>query len=73
LSTEKFFDVVRDGEWHSLDKLADQLEVPVEKLVELSRFLSNQGMIQYQGKTKIIRIKPEWKTLLPDEKFTNTC
>jgi hypothetical protein len=48
LSTEKFFDVVRDGEWHSLDELADQLEVPVEKLVELSRFLSNQGMIQYQ-------------------------
>jgi len=69
LSSEKFFDAIRDGVWHSLGELADQLEVPVEKLIDLSLSLNNHGIIQYQQETQRIKIKPEWKTLFPDEKF----
>jgi hypothetical protein len=69
LSSEKFFDIVIDGAWHRLNDLSDQLIVPVEKLMELSLFLSSQGIIQYQEETQRIKIKPEWKALFPDEKF----
>jgi hypothetical protein len=72
VSTEIFFDTIKDAAWHRLNKLADQLKVPVEKLMELSLFLSSQGIIQYQEETQRIRIKPEWKILFPDEKFKTT-
>jgi predicted transcriptional regulator len=68
LSTEEFFDTIKDGGWHNLNELAYQLGVPVEKLIEYSRLLSNQGMIQYEEETQKIKIKPEWNPLIPSEK-----
>jgi DNA-binding IclR family transcriptional regulator len=67
LSSEEFFDTIKDGTWHKLNELADQLKVPFEKLIELSLSLNNQGIIQYQEETQRIKIKPEWKALFPDE------
>jgi len=67
LTSEKYFDALRNGKWHNLEDLADQLEVPIEKLIEFSISLSNQNIIEYQEKTQKIRIKPEWKILLPKE------
>jgi DNA-binding IclR family transcriptional regulator len=69
LSSEEFFDTIKDGTWHRLSELADQLKVPVEKLIELSLSLNNHGIIQYQEETQRIKIKPEWTALFPDEKF----
>jgi predicted transcriptional regulator len=68
LVTEEFFDTIKDGTEHSLSELAYQLGVPVEKLIEYSRFLSNQGIIQYKEETQKIKLKPEWKKLIPSEK-----
>jgi predicted transcriptional regulator len=68
LSTEEFFDTLKDGAWHSLNELAYPLGVPVEKLIEYSHFLQNQGIIQYEEETQKIKLKPEWKNLIPSEK-----
>jgi hypothetical protein len=69
LTTEDFFDAIKDGEWHSLNQLSYQLGVPVQKLIEYSRFLS-QGIIQYEEEAKKVKLKPKWKKLLPSEKST---
>jgi DNA-binding IclR family transcriptional regulator len=68
LSTEDFFDAIKDGEWHSLNQLSFQLGVPVQKLIEYSRLLSDQGIIQCEEETKRVKLKPKWKKLLPGEK-----
>jgi hypothetical protein len=72
LDIESFFDILKDGEWHNIPELADQIEIPADKLTEFSQFLSKQGIIEYEEKTQRIKIKPEWKELTPEEKEPTT-
>jgi len=65
LNVEELFDILRDGEWHDIAELADQIEIQNDKLIEFSIFLSEQGIIKYEDKTHRIKIEPEWKRLLP--------
>lgn len=67
LNSEKLFDTIKDGAWHNLNEIADQIAVPIDKLVEYARFLSKKGIAKYEENTQRIRIEPEWKILLPDE------
>jgi len=67
LNIEKFFAIIKDGAWHDLAELANQMEIQPDKLTEFSQFLSEQGIIKYENKTHTIKIEPEWKRLLPTE------
>jgi hypothetical protein len=67
LSIEKFFSVLKDGTWHSISELGDQLGIQTSKLIELSKLLSEHGLIEYEDKTNRIKIEPIWKLLLPEE------
>jgi hypothetical protein len=67
LNIEEFFTILKDEAWHSIDELADQIEIQTNKLIEFSQFLSEQGIIKYEDKTHRIKIEPEWKSLLPTE------
>jgi predicted transcriptional regulator len=66
LDIENFFDILKDDEWHNIPELADQIEIQANKLTEFFQFLSKQGIIEYEEKTQRIKIKPEWKELLPE-------
>ena len=70
MDIESFLDILKDGEWHNIPELADQIEIPADKLTEFSQFLSKQGIIEYEEKTQRIKIKPEWKELIPDKNET---
>jgi len=67
LYLEKFFTALKDGTWHSLNELSDQLGIPTDKLAEFSRFLSEHGFLKHDAKTDKIKIEPVWKLLLPEE------
>ena len=67
LSVEEFFAVIRDSAWHSIAEIADRLRIPVSKLIELSSFLSERGILQYDAKTQRIRIESLWKLLRPEK------
>lgn len=67
LSIEKFFTVLKDGEWHSLNELEGQLGIHTSKLVELSKLLSNHGVLKYEDVNNRIKLEPMWKLLLPEE------
>lgn len=67
LSIDKFFAAIKDGAWHSINELSDQLGLPPSKLTKLSKFLSDHDLLQYDEKTHRIKIKLVWKLLLPSE------
>ena len=67
LSLDKFFTVIRNGAWHSLNELSDQLGIPEEKISEFSKVLVEHGLLKQDEKTDKIRIDPVWKLLLPEE------
>jgi len=67
LSVDTFFATIKNGAWHSIDDLSVQLAISTVKLEELSRFLSNRGLIKYEEETRRIMIQPTWTLLLPAE------
>ena len=67
MASEKLFETIKDGAWHNLTELAEQLGIPIDKLVEYARFLHKKGIAKYEETTQKIQIEPEWKTLLPNE------
>jgi DNA-binding IclR family transcriptional regulator len=64
---EKLFAILKDGEWHDLTYLSEQIGVPPDRLTEFLQFLSKEGIVTYKDKTHRIKIKPEWQNILPEE------
>ena len=67
LSISTFFTAIKNETWHSIDELSNQLTISPVKLKELSRFLSNRGLIIYEENNHRIKIQPLWVLLLPEE------
>jgi DNA-binding IclR family transcriptional regulator len=67
LTIEKLFAILKDGEWHDLTDISDQIEVQTSELTEFMLFLTQQGIISYEDKTQRIKIKAEWQDAFPDE------
>lgn len=53
-----------------MDELSSRLDLPPDRLIELSLFLSEHGLAKYDEKEKKIRLEPKWKLLLPEEEKT---
>jgi len=73
LSSEKLFETIKDGAWHNLNELSEQVRAPIDKLVEFARFLSKKGVAEYEETAQKIRIASQWQTLLPDESIIKTA
>jgi hypothetical protein len=67
MNLENYFAIVKDGSWHNIEELSDKLNLPQDKLIELSRFLSEHGLAKYDEEENRIRLEPKWKLLLPEE------
>lgn len=67
LAIDRFFTIIKNGSWHSIDEMSQQLGVETSKLAEFSKFLSEHGLLKYDDRTDKIRIEPVWKLLLPKE------
>ena len=70
LSLETFFTAIGNGKWQNLDELSSQLTISNVKLNELSKFLSDQGLIKYEERNHRIQIQPKWAHLLPEKEET---
>ena len=71
LSIYKFFAAIKKGGWHSIDELSDKLGISTSKLEELSKFISERGLITYEEKDRRIKIQPLWRLLLPEEQTSD--
>lgn len=67
MAIDKFFTIIKDGSWHNIDEMSQQLAIETNKLTEFSKFLSEHGLLKYDDRTNKIRIEPVWKLLLPKE------
>lgn len=70
MSIDKFFTAIKDGAWHTIDELSNQLTVPTSKLTEFAEFLSEKGLLKNEDKTHRIKLEPIWRLLLPEEEPT---
>lgn len=58
---------MKDGSWHTLDEMSQQLGIEISKLAEFSKFLYEHGLLKYDDRTNKVRIEPMWKLLLPED------
>ena len=69
---DSFFNLIKDGEWHSLTQLSKELSLPNEQLAKISEILSEQGLIQYREEAGLIKVDLEQSSILsendPEEK-----
>ena len=72
MSVDTLFTAIKNGTWHSIDGLSNQLAIPIEKLKELSRFLSDSGVIKYEENNSRIKMQPDWTPLLSIEETPKT-
>jgi hypothetical protein len=70
MDLEELFKILRDGQWHDLNDLADRFGVNADKLAMFVQFMSDQGIIEYENKINRIKIEPEWQLLLPIDNKT---
>ena len=67
MSIDTFFTAIKDGTWHNINELSNQLATSTTKLSELSNFLANYGLIKYEEETRRIMIQPIGTFLLSTE------
>jgi hypothetical protein len=67
MTLENYFAILRDGSWHNMNELSEKLSMPPDRLIELSRFLSEHGLAKYDEKENRTRLEPKWKLLLPED------
>lgn len=65
LSIETFFATIKKRKWHNITDLSAQLIININTLIELSKVLSQNGIVTYEESKQRIKMKPEWNDLLP--------
>jgi len=69
---DSFFNLIKDGTWHSLTQLSKELSLPNEQLAKISEILSEEGLIQYREEAGLIKVDLESSSILsendPEEK-----
>ena len=56
--------IIEDGSWHSLKQLSKKLDIPREKIVALSKLLSETSIVEYKDQEDKVRLKHEWRQIL---------
>jgi hypothetical protein len=69
---EKLLNILSDNVWHNADQIASMLEVPQDKLQQIITFLAQSDIVQHNQATNQIKINQSWKTLLTDQKETQS-
>ena len=58
------FSLIEDGRWHKIKDLAKELNLPSEKVAQITTFLAKAKLIDYNEKTKKVKLQ-EWIKNLP--------
>jgi hypothetical protein len=68
---EKLLASLGDNVWHNIDEIAKTLEIPLDKLQQVIKFLTETDIIQHNQATNQIKLDQNWKTLIINQKETN--
>lgn len=52
----RMFKLLEDGAWHSLKEIAEEIEVPIEKLAHYCQNISKHQVIEYDADSSKVRL-----------------
>jgi len=61
--------MIEDGKWHKLSEIAEELNLPLERITNIANYLSKGRFIHYDEERGEIRIQ-EWIKQLPKAEWT---
>lgn len=61
---DELLNLIEDGTWHTLKRLSKKLHITREKVVTLSKLLSETSIVEYKDKEGKVRLKHEWRQIL---------
>jgi hypothetical protein len=61
-----FFHLIKDNSWHSVNELSKALNVPPDRLIEMSKLLSEHNLIEYRQNKGQVKINPKWKFIFEE-------
>jgi len=56
-----FFDLIKDGSWHSINEFSEALNIPPNRLGEMLKLLTEHNLIEYKQDLEKVKINPKWK------------
>ena len=56
-----FFDLIKDNLWHGVNELSEALNVPPNRLSEMSKLLNEHNLVEYKRDAEQVKINPKWK------------
>ncbi|MCS7124612.1 MAG: hypothetical protein NZ932_04255 [Candidatus Bathyarchaeota archaeon] len=67
---EKLLMLLNDNQWHSINQVAETLEIPPEKAQKIVEILTEADMIQHNSATNQVKLNQNWKTLIINQRET---
>ncbi|MDH5482932.1 MAG: hypothetical protein OEY22_08660 [Candidatus Bathyarchaeota archaeon] len=58
-----FFGLIRDNSWHTIKEISETLDIPSNRLSEMSKLLSEHDLIEYEQDKERVKINAEWKII----------
>lgn len=63
--TERFLlYTIDDGEWHTITEIAEELEWPTNRVIEITKYLTQGRFIHYDKQTAKVKLQP-WVKKFP--------
>jgi len=60
---DRALEILKDGKWHSLDALMDELRLPKKVIERVLRFLAEFGFIRLDEEAQRVKIDREFQRL----------
>jgi len=60
---DRALEILKDGEWHSLDALMDELKLSKKMVERILRFLAEFGFIRFDEEEQRVKIDHEFQRL----------
>jgi len=64
IAIDKIFEILDNGNWHKLAEVAEKTSMQESKVELISSFLSAYDFLEYDKKTKRIKLSTQLKTFL---------
>lgn len=61
VTVDRTLEILKDGEWHSLNAVIEELDLPEEKVKRILQFLTEFGFIVFDEKKERVRVDLEFQ------------
>ena len=70
MSTHFLFYTIDDGEWHTITEIAKELKWPIQRVIEVTKYLAQGRFIHHDEQAGKVKLQP-WVKKLPHGEWIN--